>query len=446
MEKQQNNNNNNNNKNKSNDNNKQSFNYKNRSRYRKYNNNRGRNGNKKWYNNQNVIKVNRPKNTIQRFSNQNNKNSRIKGKDLIIQADNNLVNQTSGIFAIIPINPLYWQGTRIKNMALQYQYYLPRNISLEYVPNVSKFQSGTITIGCITKQIVNQSTIQQTLISSTSGESFSCSEFFRKTIALNSLLQQKKLLLSSDISKESVPFYIIIYLSGILVNNKLIAPGTFYFNYDIEFFNPITETMNYKTDNSILISNIDQNQQNISLILLQQNGALGVGALIDVEKRNQAIIFKYNGSDVTLDNNKYVTAFYSSIPGLVTQDYKSEFDLTDFIYASDTTQASVPALCQICIIDTQNRAAAIYQSTANDTALNITVNANKYYYITQSSSDTVINKLQQVEMILTSLTKQLFYVKMEYQLEDVNFINEHELLNECKRDGNEKVIHINDNQ
>lgn len=402
-------------------------------RIRSNNNNNIRNNNNNLYinkrnrtqfrrnqlNNQNVIKVNRPKNIIQRNFNQNNKNSIIKGKDLIIPTNNQLVNQQSGVYAIIPINPLYWQGTRIKNMALQYQYFIPKNLSIEYVPTVSKFQQGTITIGCITKQIINQNTIQQTLVSSTSGETFSCSEYFNKNIALTSLLQQKKLLLSSDITKESVPFYIVVLLNGVLSEDSLIAPGSIYFNYNIHFFNPITETLIYETENSIKLRDIQFNQQNITCLLLEENNNYGIGTQIDVELKNQQPVFKYNNTEIQLDLEKYATVFYSSSPNSLKQTIK--FDLTDFSYASSDRSVTLSGTDSLLIIDEDDYNFAAYIKISSTS---ITITQGQYYKILDQNPDQIIQYLQDATIVLTQFNVTTSAI-IKGNFIQVVFINQH---------------------
>lgn len=379
-------------------------------------------------NTQNVIKVNKPKNVIQRNFNDNGKNSSIRGKDLIIPADNQLVVQSSGIYAIIPINPLYWQGTRAKNMAIQFQYYNPINISIEYVPTVSKFQKGTITIGCISNQIVNFNSIQNTLISSTSGESFSCSEFFRKTIALSSLLQQKKLLLSSDVSKESIPFYIVVHLSGVTDNNVLIAPGSFYINYNIKFFNPITETLIYKTENSKQLNQFDSTQQNITAILLEQNGKYGVGTIIDIERVNNDYVYKYNGSEVVLDESRKVTFFYSSIPGqeIIIKDI---FDVSQFSHPVDSESVVLLQYSELLCVYTTAETLAIYQNVLDD-PLNITVSPGCYYVVVDN--DTIVPYLQNASISIMTIENSR-YVYITASFKNVRFIGERNNSNNIRK-------------
>lgn len=368
---------------------------------------------------QNVIKYNRPKNVIQRNFNQNNKNSIIRGKDLVISTNNNLVNQDSGVYCIIPINPLYWQGTRIKNMAIQYQYYLPKTLSIEYIPTVSKFQAGTVTIGCITGQIINQDSIQQTLISSTSGESFSCSEYFKKNIALNSLLQQKKLLLSPVVDKETVPFYIIVYLSGVTQNGVIISPGSIYMNYSFEFFNPITETLIYKTENSIKMRDIDFEQQNITAILMEQNGQFGVGTKIDIEMINGLPIYKYNNLAVDLDLEKYIVALYSSSPDSMRR--MNKFDLREFLYASTSRSITMQVGQQLLIIDDTQ---ATFSDYLKKTSGSIPVEQGRYYKLITNTPE-VVEHLQQAPFTLSEFGSSDPSVMMRGTFYQVEFINQH---------------------
>jgi hypothetical protein len=396
--------------------------YESNMRNRNYNNNitryRLNRFNKVNNNNQNVIKVNKPKNVVQKNFNRNGKNSVINGKDLIIATNNNLVVQQSGLYAIIPINPLYWQGTRLKNMALQYQYFTPKQLSIEYVPTVSKFQAGNITIGCISKSIVNQSTIQQTLVSSTSGETFSCSEYFIKNIALNSLLQQKKLLLSSSITKESVPFYIVIYLSGVLDQDKLIAPGSFYFNYSVEFFNPITETLYYKTDNSIKLIDADTKYQNITALLMEPNGKYGIGTKIDIDAMYGDPIYKYNGAIIDLDTQKYATILYSTSPESLQTSF--QFDLSEFNYTAISVPITLLQNQHLMIINTQAKDFTDYLRL---TSGSITVTSNRYYKVI-SDSPGLIESLQHIPFVLNQLGTSDTSVFLRGTFHETEFINE----------------------
>lgn len=331
---------------------------------------------------QNVIKVNKPKNVINQVLNKNNKNSTITGKDLVIPCDSNLIT-TSKIYAMIPISPLYWQGTRIKNLASQYQYYKPESLSIEYVPTVSKFQKGTITIGCMSNPFVNDESIQNSLISSTSGESFSCSEQFVKKIALTTLLQQKKLLLGQTIDKENNPFFIIIYLSDIIDENGFhIAPGTFYFNYRMQLFNPVANPLFYKTENSALISEVDLRQQNIAGVLLTQNNKFTAGTIFTVEKVNNTFNIIINGSKANIDINKKATLFYSSIPEML-EDKGDIIDLQDWNLVTIARTMNVPKNNYLFDLDTQN-ATLNYYYNRNSGTYSVEVPQHHYFKLTQS--------------------------------------------------------------
>jgi len=330
------------------------------------------------YNNQqNVIKVNKPKNVMMRTLNRNNKNTVISGKDLIIPCKTELINENSHIYAMIPINPLYWQDTRIKNLAIQNQYYTPESLSIEYVPTVSKFQKGMITIGCISNPFINNQSIENTLIASTSGESFSCSEFFRKKIALNSLLQQKKLLLDNKVTKESIPFFIVIYLSEIIDDGNLIAPGSFYINYSIKFFNPIANPLYFKTEMSLPIGELDLRQQNISGVLLEENNKYGPGTIFDVEKLDGSFNIIINSSKVTLDEDKKATFFYSSLPDQIGCNY-DVVDLTGYTKASHAGGFDIQQNYYALVIDVEQKIITIYGNRNSD-PLNIVYNKGDYY-------------------------------------------------------------------
>jgi hypothetical protein len=335
--------------------------------------------NPKWQ--QNVIKVNKPKNVNNQMISRNNKNSIITGKDLVMPCDSNLIT-TSKIYAIIPISPLYWQGTRIKNLAAQYQYYKPESLSIEYVPTVSKFQKGTITIGCMSNPFVNDESIQNSLISSTSGESFSCSEQFVKKIALNSLLQQKKLLLGQTIDKENNPFFIIIYLSDIIDEKGFyIAPGTFYFNYKIHLFNPVANPLFYKTENSSLISEVDLRQQNIAGVLLTQNNKFTAGTIFTIEKTNNTFNVIINGSKANIDVNKKATYFYSSIPEML-EDKGDVINLNDWDLAATDKSINIPKGNYLFDLNTQEATLNIHFNE-NSSSYNVEVLQHNYYKLAQ---------------------------------------------------------------
>lgn len=398
--KENNNNNNNNNSNNYNNKNRNRFNPRQLSnRYNRYNNYRPT---FRPYN-QNVIKVNRPKNVISKTQNKNNKNTIITGKDLIIPCKTSLVNENSCIYAMIPINPLYWQDTRIKNLAIQNQYYCPESLSIEYVPTVSKFQKGTITIGCISNPFINNQSIENTLIASTSGESFSCSEFFRKKIALNSLLQQKKLLLDNKITKESVPFFIVIYLSEILDNGFLVAPGSFYFNYSIKFFNPIANPLYFKTENSISINELDLRQQNISGVLLEENNKYGPGTLFDVEKVEGTYNIIINSSKVILDDEKKATFFYSSLPDQIGGEY-DVLDLEGFTKAPNAGGISLDQNYYAIVIDVSERIITIYGNRNND-PLEVIYNKGDYYIYGLD----ILNKINEAAIYIDSIKITPFF-------------------------------------
>lgn len=256
----------------------------------------------------NVIKIQNPK-TINMNITRNDKNMIITGKDIILTQDKVL--NSNGLYAVIPINPAYWDNTRIKNLAILNQYYIPINIKIEYVPLVSKFQKGNITIGTIANSTMDENNIQSTLISSTSGITYSCSTNFVRDIQLQSLIPQRKLLINSKLDKESVPFYICIYFNGIKEEGEDILPGQFYINYMFKFFNPVTSPNSFKSQQNMKLSEFDTKYFNISCILTQANNNYKVGTILDVEYRDDDYRFLFNGSEANIDVNKLGTFLYS---------------------------------------------------------------------------------------------------------------------------------------
>jgi hypothetical protein len=383
---------------------------------------------------QNVIKVNQPKNVNNQIINRNNKNTIITGKDLIINCDSNLIT-TSKIYAAIPISPLYWQGTRIKNMAAQYQYFKPLSLTIEYVPTVSKFQKGTITIGCMSNPFVNDDSIQNTLISSTSGETFSCSEQYVKRIALNSLLQQKKLLLSQTLDKESNPFFIIIYLSDITDNNGFyIAPGTFYFNYKIHLYNPVANPLYYKTENSKMIKDVDLRHQNITGILLTQNNKYTAGTMFKIEKLSNTFNIIINGSRADVDTNKKATLFYSSVPDML-EDKGDVIDLQDWYYADKDKSTALGQNYYFMLIDVEEATIKIYFNR-NSSSLEVVIPQGSYYRQMQNISPIMNHPLYIVNirdtpslLIETTLPETTTFINFKNQNPNLNYYQSDQELN-----------------
>jgi len=289
----------------------------------------------------------------------------ITGKDLIVP-NNNSICIPNGAYFYIPCNPVYWNDTRAKNIAMLNQFYIIRKLSIEYVPTVSKFQQGIITLGCVSNITFNINNMQSGLIASTDGSSFSCSEHFVKSISLSSLITQKKLLISPKFDKESVPFFIAILTNGVVNNNgQPISPGTFYLNYDIKFFNPIAKPLNYFAAYNIKITEIEEDIINTTLVLLTSSSSFEIGTIIDYEKVDEENRFYYNGTQVELEDDVYVSAFYNNDNK---EKSKHKIDVSNYIELQPP-QVSMKTVLQneyLIIINMENQDIGIYRNLTED--------------------------------------------------------------------------------
>lgn len=383
----------------------------------------------------NVIKIQNPK-TINMNITRNDKNMIITGKDIILTQDKVL--NSNGLYAVIPINPAYWDNTRIKNLAILNQYYIPINIKIEYVPLVSKFQKGNITIGTIANSTMDESNIQSTLISSTSGITYSCSTNFVRDIQLQSLIPQRKLLINSKLDKESVPFYICIYFNGIKEEGEDILPGQFYINYMFKFFNPVTSPNSFKSQQNIRLSEFDTNYFNISCILTQSNNNYKVGTILDVEYRDEAYHFLFNGSEANIDNQKLGTFLYSDKYEQAPkpdppqpEPTKTDYDLSSYTDSGSGAIFDLNNGYDIYVnIPYTLEYIEVVKLRTGVTTLNVTL-SNSYYQIFKSN-ESITGLPEPINDILTkvlSLQTQANFTKLVITTENVNFIGLNNTIN-----------------
>lgn len=423
--------------------------------YRHYNNNynnqytaiRRNNLNKQF---RNVLKVQNPK-TINMNIARNDKNMVITGKDLILNQDNQ-INQ-NGLYAVIPINPAYWDNTRIKNLAVLNQYFIPISIKLEYVPLVSKFQKGNITIGTISNSTMSESNIQSTLISSVSGITYSCSNSFVRDIQVRSLIPQRKLLINSKLDKESVPFYIAIYFKDIKENDQDIIPGQFYLSYMFKFFNPITVPNTFKSSQNIQLSQFDQTYFNISCMLTQENNNLKVGTILDVEYKDSQYKFLLNNTEVNVENDKLATFYYSekynnnSTPPQPEPSY-TNYDLNDYDQAIQSTSAILDSTNDILIvIPFLMNQIKVYKLRSGASTM-FSINIEESYYKSFKSSELTTNLPDPLNIIYTQITEmnaQSGYSTLLLTTEFVKFtVNKEIELIMPNQSYNNKLAKIND--
>lgn len=447
--------NNNNNNNVKNVNNKPRFRNQSVSRYRSKNNrnnNANQNTNNNRWNNwnrqlRNVIRVQNPKSINMNIA-RNDKNMVITGKDLILNQNNQLNN--NGLYAVIPINPAYWDNTRIKNLAVLNQYFIPINIKIEYVPLVSKFQKGNITIGTISNSTMTENNIQSTLISSVSGITYSCSNSFVREIQVKSLIPQRKLLINSKLDKESVPFYICIYFKDIKENDIDIIPGQFYISYMFKFFNPITVPNTFKSTQNIQLSNFDRNYFNISCMLTQENNNFKVGTILDVEYKDAQYKFLLNNTEVNVDNDKLATFYYSDKYDINTVPPQPEpaitdYDLSDYNQAISTQAVTIDSSEDILvIIPFLMDFIKIYRIRAGVSTVYSIVVENSYYKVFKSTEiDTNLPKpINELYTQLIEVTAQSSYTTFKLSTEFTHFIVNHKnKVNKNKPNNNNKLLH-----
>lgn len=75
----------------------------------------------------------------------------------------------SHIFAVIPFNPRYWDGTKIKTQAATWQKFKPLLFEVTYTPIVPTTTSGHIVYGTMAGSIESNKELEQTLIVSNGG-------------------------------------------------------------------------------------------------------------------------------------------------------------------------------------------------------------------------------------------------------------------------------------
>lgn len=453
---QKDNNNNHNNRLKFRNHSSNQFNRRNRNNsYKHYNNKnnnqypmiRRNNFNKQF---RNILKVQNPK-TINMNIARNDKNMVITGKDLILNQENQI--NHNGLYAVIPINPAYWDNTRIKNLAVLNQYFIPISIKLEYVPLVSKFQKGNITVGTISNSTMSESNIQSTLISSVSGITYSCSNSFVRDIQVRSLIPQRKLLINSKLDKESVPFYIAIYFKDIKENDQDIIPGQFYLSYMFKFFNPITVPNTFKSSQNIQLSQFDQTYFNISCMLTQENNNFKVGTILDVEYKDSQYKFLLNNTEVNVENDKLATFYYSdkyvnnSMPPQPEPSY-TNYDLNDYDQAIQSTSAVLDSTNDILVvIPFLMDQIKVYKLRTGASTM-YSINIEESYYKLFKSTELTTNLPKPLNIIYTQVMEinaQSGYTTLLLTTEFVKFIINREIkLIIPNQSYNNKLVKVND--
>jgi hypothetical protein len=141
----------------------------------------------------------------------------------------------SNVDAAIPINPLFWTGTRAANFCDLFCNFKLRKLILHYVPFCSTAVSGQITFGTRWGYGLDDGDTLTTLMSSPGGLLSSIREPFSTNIPLAPLIQNSYYT-SPNQGADSIPGYLMwVIYSGLTADTRY---GDMLIEYDIEYFNP----------------------------------------------------------------------------------------------------------------------------------------------------------------------------------------------------------------
>lgn len=170
------------------------------------------------------------------------------GTDLLPQLPVNTITTSTGeyanLVAVIPCNPIYWNGTRIAAIASAYQNYRPIKIRFRYVPTVPVTQQGAMVFGTLWNTGLATNDVQAALITSNGGLMSPVYKSFTRTIKLGTNLPYNLFNVwgGFDASVHN-PFNALMYTLACLdASGKAIVPGQIFVDYTFEFKNPIGQT------------------------------------------------------------------------------------------------------------------------------------------------------------------------------------------------------------
>lgn len=151
-------------------------------------------------------------------------------------------------FCVIPLNPLYWDGTRIKTLASTWSRYQPLMFEVTYTPTVATTTPGQVIYGTFPPN-PNFSRTDQFLISSNGGGLTTIYTVAKSYVdcSLNAL-GQKSFELNGDMSNPSCCPLQWVINHVVTPNIRLIgAPGYITVHWKYRFTNPATGTPNNAT-------------------------------------------------------------------------------------------------------------------------------------------------------------------------------------------------------
>lgn len=225
-----------------------------------------------------------------------NRHCVVSGCDLIYKIPATLTSNGDALFSIITANPAYWKGTRIGRIAPAYQTYRPIFFKISYIPQVAVTQPGTVFMGTLWDMAPPLDNLQQSLLTSNGGQMTQCYIPADSTVALGRNLQQNLFKMSGALSTDTNPFLFCVGVAGADV-----IPGYIYVTYKYELRNPIGDSWTFINSGITNVGELPEQSAtaNGTVILLNSNGQLGPGTILDRE--SGATTFLYHGSPVELD-------------------------------------------------------------------------------------------------------------------------------------------------
>lgn len=214
------------------------------------------------------------------------------------------------LFTVIPVNPAYWTGTRVAQMAPAYMNYRPIQLTFHYIPQVAVTQPGSVIFGTLWNGAAPTTDIQQALNTSNGGGIINCYVPASTRISLGSNLQQNLFTLSGSINPNTSPFIFTALARGCVDSSgRYVTPGYFMVDYVYEFKNAIGQTWLYDRTLPQAYSSTQFSLPNSSIVLLDGFGAYGPGTVMDVESVSGSPMVYYQGTPVTIPPDKWVMSF-----------------------------------------------------------------------------------------------------------------------------------------
>lgn len=319
---------------------------------------------------------------------------RVSGRDLIYSIPDNLTApvQNTSVITVIPANPVYWSGTRIAALASGYQNYRPMKFKVSYVPQCAVTQQGNVIGGTIWDTGIDINNIQQTLRTSNGGFLTQCYVPHTSTVKPKSNLQFNLYRVSGKFAQDSNPFYYIAMSVGCYdTNNNRIIPGYFYVSWSFELKNPIGKNATTYNTGLILYQALTPHYNTSIVNCSLTNTLIPFGATLDVEKEEDQIVIKYNGTEVSLEQNTPIWGFMSDtlINSDVTYNLKLPIYYDLQMNLNPNSSINIAKDYAMILKDEENQIAiiAVNTTTSGINLTNTTTNTMTIYLVLPNNND-----------------------------------------------------------